>query len=177
MSDCPLLEAPRISLASSFSLNGWKTATQAVSRDTIPFQHVLVQVGSFLKFLFPLNCRGTGREWKEYQVESHNSSLESGSSPDLLSFLFCWKSKATCSLLTCLGKCLLGPRQYSSSGISIVVSSITTAHTSKSGVWSRSLVARFMWSQSQSMLLAWTQSFSAHIWLFGIPNGRPASSQ
>lgn len=117
MSDFPLLEAPRISLASSFSLNGWKTATQAILRDTILFQHVLVQVGSFLKFLFPLNCQGTGREWEEYQVESHNSSLESGSPPDLLSFLFCWKSKAACSLLTCLGKCLLGPRQYSSSGI------------------------------------------------------------
>ena len=71
-----LLEGLRVLLAGLLSLNGWKTALQAILRDMTSFQHFLIQVGSFLKLHVPLNCLGSGRGWKEHGVQSYNSSLE-----------------------------------------------------------------------------------------------------
>lgn len=55
---------------------------QAILRDVIPFQHFVKQIGSFL---LPLNCLGSGREWKERWLYSHNSSLEF--------WLFSWSAR------------------------------------------------------------------------------------
>lgn len=103
---------PKILLVSFPHLNGWKIAKRGTLRDKLPFRCFLIQAGSLPKAGLPLNCLGLTESGRSIGFGVVTLIGKSGSFPDLLSFLLCWKRKTICSLLTFLGKGLISPRQY-----------------------------------------------------------------